>query len=80
MHGYGEILTNLRGNRSRGEVADACGISVSAIGMYESEERVPRDDIKIKLARFYKKTVGEIFFANECHEMRQNDMTVDTAD
>lgn len=59
-----EKLRKLRGNRSRQEVADACGISVSALAMYEAGERVPRDEIKIKLARYYNRSINYIFFAH----------------
>jgi len=59
-----EKLRKLRGNKSRQEVADACGISISALAMYEAGERIPRDEIKIKLARYYNKSVNYIFFAH----------------
>lgn len=59
-----EKLRKLRGNRSRQKVADACGISVSALAMYEAGERVPRDEIKIKLARYYNRSINYIFFAH----------------
>lgn len=59
-----EKLRKLRGNKSRQEVADACGISISALAMYEAGERIPRDKIKIKLARYYNKSVNYIFFAH----------------
>lgn len=59
----GKRLERLRGNRSQAEVAEACDISVSAVSMYERGERVPRDEIKIKLARFYGVTVDSIFYA-----------------
>lgn len=59
-----EKLRKLRGNKSRQEVAEACGISVSALAMYEAGERVPRDEIKIKLAKFYNRSVNYIFFTN----------------
>lgn len=62
MTGYGEKLKALRGNKSADEVAKAVGISRSAVGMYESEERIPRDDIKIKLADYFGTTVQAIFF------------------
>jgi len=62
LTGYGEKLKTLRGNRSADEVAKAVGISRSAIGMYELEERIPRDDIKIKLADYFGTTVQAIFF------------------
>lgn len=58
----GEKLISLRGNKSQTEVAEAVGISKSAISMYESGERTPRDETKVKLAKYYNKTVGEIFF------------------
>ncbi len=57
-----ENLVSLRGDRSQTEVAEAVGISKSAMSMYESGERIPRDETKCKLARYYNKTVGEIFF------------------
>ena len=63
--GYGEKLRALRGERPAEEVANAVGISRSAIGMYENEERIPRDDIKIRLANYYQTTVQDIFF--ECN-------------
>lgn len=55
-------LRELRGERSREEVAAAVHISVSALTMYENGARVPRDEIKVALARFYETTVGELFF------------------
>lgn len=61
-------LILLRGNRSREEVAKACGISISALAMYEQGERIPRDDIKIKIASYYSRTVDFIFFAKTEHE------------
>lgn len=57
-----EKLRKLRGNKSRQEVADACNISTSALAMYEQGERVPRDEIKVRLANYYNRTVNYIFF------------------
>lgn len=62
MKGYGAKLKHLRGDRSGEEVAAAVGISRSALGMYENEERIPRDDIKIRLAEYFQTTVQAIFF------------------
>lgn len=59
----GQKLINLRGLRSQEEVATAVGTSVSAIGMYERGERIPRDEIKIKIAKYYQTSVQDIFFA-----------------
>lgn len=55
-------LIYLRGSKSRDEVANAVGISTSALGMYENGERIPRDEIKIRLARYYDRSVQFIFF------------------
>lgn len=56
-------LRELRGEKSREEVANAVHISVSALTMYETGARTPRDEIKVSLARYYDTTVGELFFA-----------------
>lgn len=62
---YNEILLSLRKakGKSRKEVAEAIGITRSAVAMYERGDRVPRDDIKAKLAAYYKRSVSSIFFA-----------------
>ena len=70
MEGYGERLKKLRGNKTLETVASAIGISRSALAMYETEERVPRDDIKIRLAEYFKTTVQKLFFTYKCHDMR----------
>ena len=51
-----------RGERSREEVALVCDISVSALSMYENGQRIPRDEIKVKLARCYGKSVEDLFY------------------
>ena len=58
----GEKLKALRGDKSQSEVAKAVFISDSALSSYENGDRVPRDDVKKRLAEYYGKTVGEIFF------------------
>ncbi len=71
---YGKRLVKLRGDKSQSEVAKALGIATSTLGMYETEQRVPRDSIKIALARYYGTTVQGIFFAEKCHEKGQEDI------
>lgn len=56
-------LVFLRGDTPRIDVAKATDISVSALAMYESGQRIPRDEIKVRLAQYYGKTVETIFFA-----------------
>lgn len=65
----GAKLRKLRGNTPREEVAKAVDVSVSAIQMYENGARIPRDETKIKLAKYYGCSIGEIFFDQEPHEM-----------
>lgn len=60
-------LRSLRGEKSRREVADAIGVTISALQMYENGSRIPRDETKVKIADYYGKTVGEIFFDIEPH-------------
>lgn len=57
-----ERLIQARGGKKREEVANAVGVSLSAIAMYENGDRVPRDEIKVRLAEYYKTTVQELFF------------------
>lgn len=67
---YGKRLIELRGDRSQARVARDIGIAASTLGMYETEQRVPRDSIKMVLARYYGKTVQEIFYDEEFLEPR----------
>lgn len=63
-----EKLIEARQGIPREVVAAALGISVSAIAMYETGARVPRDEIKVKLADYYGTTVQALFFDPVCHE------------
>lgn len=62
-------LIELRGKASREETAAAIGISVSALQMYENAQRIPKDSIKVRISNHFNKTVQEIFFDSEQHEM-----------
>lgn len=55
-------LVEARGDTPRTVVANAVGVSLSAITMYETGKRVPRDEIKVRLAAYYKTTVQNLFF------------------
>ena len=59
----GKLLTALRGEQSLSDVAKTLGLSPAAIHQYESGNRIPRDNIKEKIAKFYDKTVQEIFYS-----------------
>lgn len=58
----GEKLIELRGNKSVETVAEAIDVTAQAIWNYENNKRVPKDEIKIRLATYYGVPVGEIFF------------------
>ena len=65
----GKRLKHLRGSRTLDEVSTATGISCSALGMYEIGKRVPKDENKVRLAKYYEVPV-EIFFSSDYHDMR----------
>ena len=45
------------------EAAASIGITKSALAMYERDERIPRDEIKIRIADYYGESVQSIFFS-----------------
>lgn len=55
-------LIKLRGSKTQEEVAKSIGVSVSTIGMYEQGKRIPRDEIKKKIANYYKISIEDLFF------------------
>ncbi len=55
-------LINARGEEPRADVCQAVGISLSALRMYETGKRIPRDDVKIKLADHYNTSVQALFY------------------
>ena len=59
----GQKLRQLRGERTKQEIANAIGISLSSYIKYERDERIPRDDVKRLLAKHFKVSVSSIFFA-----------------
>ena len=59
---YAEKLRILRGNKTREQVANDLGISVSAYEKYEYGVRRPSDVLKVKIATYYKQTVASIFY------------------
>lgn len=64
LKNIGKKLRTLRGSRSISEVAKVVGVVPSAISMYEAGERIPRDNVKVKLAHYYGVSVESIFFAD----------------
>lgn len=64
----GHRLTRLRGDRTVRRVANDINISPSALAMYERGNRIPRDEIKVRLANYYNVSVQTIFFDGIEHE------------
>lgn len=67
----GENLKSLRAQKkvSLEQVADDLGLTRQAIYNYEADMRIPRDEIKIKLANYYGVSIEDLFFkdrATEC--------------
>ncbi len=59
----GETIKALRGNESKESVAKKIGVTLSSWTKYERDERVPRDEVKVRIATYFGKSVQEIFFA-----------------
>ena len=64
----GERLRAARGEKTQADVAKVLGITSSAVAMYENGVRTPRDEIKEKMADYYKKPVGYLFYGEELDE------------
>ena len=55
-------LKELRGDKKQEDVAKKLGILQSTYSNYERGFRVPKDNIKVKIAKLYGKSVSEIFY------------------
>lgn len=63
----GEKIRKLRGSESRESFARKIGVSPSALSMYETGKRIPRDEIKLTIAEKTGKSVEDIFFSEIVH-------------
>ena len=59
----GERLRKLRGSRTLDEVGAALGVTSMAVSLWERGERTPSDEMKMRLASYYRKSVNSIFFS-----------------
>lgn len=64
---YGKMLRYLRGNKTKKQVAQELGITESSWAKYERNERTPRDELKVKIADYFGRSVQEIFFGSNEH-------------
>lgn len=58
----GNRLRDLRGDKKQSDVAEAVSITRTALSNYESGIRIPRDDVKARIANYYNVTIESIFF------------------
>lgn len=58
----GKTLRECRGERSVPEVARALGVTPNAVTNWECGIRIPRDELKEKIAKYYRRKPGDIFF------------------
>lgn len=63
----GAKLRELRGDKTQQDVADGIGITKSALAMYERDERVPRDEVKKRIADYYGVSILFLFFNGSEH-------------
>lgn len=64
----GKRLRTLRGSRSLEDVSKALGVTPMAVSLWERGERIPSDDLKIKIAAYYKRSVTFIFYADRVNK------------
>ena len=60
----GSRIKTLRENKniSREDFCNAVYISLSALSMYETGQRIPRDEVKLRIARLLDTTIETLFF------------------
>lgn len=63
----GAKIRSMRGGVSQEVLANELGVSKSALAMYERGERIPRDEVKIRIANHFNVSVESIFFTPSEH-------------
>jgi DNA-binding XRE family transcriptional regulator len=63
----GQRLRSLRGDESLESVAKTIGISQKSLEDYEAGRRIPRDEVKSRLASHYGQSVRALFFQEVEH-------------
>ncbi|MGI6315396.1 MAG: helix-turn-helix transcriptional regulator [Christensenellales bacterium] len=60
--GIGRRLRALRGDISPEKAAEDLHIGINSLIQYEKGGRIPRDEVKIRIARYYRTTAAKIFY------------------
>lgn len=50
--------------KTQQEAADDLEITKSALAMYEKDKRIPRDEIKVRIAEYYGESIESLFFSS----------------
>ena len=58
----------IKRNLSREKVAHDNAVSISAIAMYENGNRMPRDEVKVRLAKYFELPI-DFFYPNLSHNV-----------
>lgn len=59
----GKRLRVLRGSKTLETVGKDLNVSAMAVSLWERGERIPNDEMKVKIAVYYNTTVNGLFFA-----------------
>lgn len=49
--------------KTQKQAAADLNITKSALAMYERDERVPRDEVKVRIAKYYDEPLETLFFS-----------------
>ena len=71
----GDTLRELRQSKGQTlvEAAREIGITPSALANYESNARVPRDNIKIAISDYYKRPIQKIFYPKRTQKVSKDE-------
>lgn len=53
-----------KNNISKSTLAKALGVSINTIESYEQGERIPRDEMKVKLSKYFNVSVLDLFYSS----------------
>ncbi len=62
MTNIGQKLRELRGDKTQDRVARDLKVSKSAYAMYEQGRRIPRDEVKVRISKYYGVSVQDVFY------------------
>ncbi|EHL11171.1 hypothetical protein HMPREF9629_00708 [Peptoanaerobacter stomatis] len=81
MSSFGNRLKTLRENHnlSQKEFANILNIANSTLSQYESDKRVPSDEVKIQIAKYFNVTT-DYLLGNETKNKEQNSQDKDEKD